>query len=442
MAVDPSIALRVRAPDIGQAFSNALLNLQSIDRLSQFAKEAPLRNRLLEAQTQAAEANVPTDQQRFSQRENEIISSLGVAAQQIIPDLQAGRNDQVMAKLQRRREDLLNAELPVDQTDEAIQLLQTNPAELLTRSQQAVDLASSLPSKGVAQFGGQQTFKDEKGNLFFGTTKRDPSSGGVQSVLVPVSGGDAQPVGRVSLVSGLGQTAAEKQASIIETKAAEQKIVGDIETAQKVEQAKRLETESVTASQKKELDKLRIDETKIKNENEKKQLIDAKNARRIEALAAVDQVNGLLKDDRFSAGFGKLAAATPDIVKSQDTLDVIAEKEQIIGLLSLESRQKLKGQGTISDSETETLEKSATVLANPLISDDLARKELIKVRNLFERAAARNQLKKETREAQAEQAAQEQAQQQAGGIQEGATATNPQTGQKVVFTNGQWQPAP
>ena len=28
------------------------------------------------------------------------------------------------------------------------------------------------------------------------------------------------------------------------------------------------------------------------------------------------------------------------------------------------------------------------------------------------------------------------------GPQEGATATNPQTGQKVIFTNGQWQPAP
>lgn len=27
-----------------------------------------------------------------------------------------------------------------------------------------------------------------------------------------------------------------------------------------------------------------------------------------------------------------------------------------------------------------------------------------------------------------------------GGIQEGATATNPQTGQKIIFRNGQWQP--
>jgi hypothetical protein len=29
---------------------------------------------------------------------------------------------------------------------------------------------------------------------------------------------------------------------------------------------------------------------------------------------------------------------------------------------------------------------------------------------------------------------------QAGGVQEGATATNPQTGEKIVFRGGQWQP--
>ena len=130
------------------------------------------------------------------------------------------------------------------------------------------------------------------------------------------------------------------------------------------------------------------------------------------------QQNGLLKDDRFSVGFGKVATASPDLLKTQNALDVRAEIDQVIGLLSLESRQKLKGQGTISDSETKTLEKSSTVLANPLISDNLARKELTKVRGIFEDAAARNQLKKETKEAQLDAEAEAQPQ-----IQEGATAT-------------------
>jgi len=60
------------------------------------------------------------------------------------------------------------------------------------------------------QFGGQQTFKDTEGNLFFGTTKRNTATGQVESVLAPISGGDTQPVGQVSLVSPLGQTVEEK----------------------------------------------------------------------------------------------------------------------------------------------------------------------------------------------------------------------------------------
>ena len=83
---------------------------------------------------------------------------------------------------------------------------------------------------------------------------------------------------------------------------------------------------------------------------------------------------------------------TPDLAKSQTSLDVIAELDQIRGLVSLESRQKLAGQGTISDSESQTLEKSATVLSNPLISNSLARSELIKIRGVFESSKKREAL--------------------------------------------------
>jgi hypothetical protein len=60
------------------------------------------------------------------------------------------------------------------------------------------------------QFGGQQTFKDEEGNLFFGTTRRSPTGGEVTSQLAPIGGGPAQPVGKVSLASRLGETAQEQ----------------------------------------------------------------------------------------------------------------------------------------------------------------------------------------------------------------------------------------
>lgn len=103
-----------------------------------------------------------------------------------------------------------------------------NPDELnlgLTRIATAAANADKLLEQGLGldtaskkplQFGAQQTFKDVKGDLFFGTTRRNPTTGQVESVLAPVGGGDKKPEGQISLVSGLGQTAAEKQQTAID----------------------------------------------------------------------------------------------------------------------------------------------------------------------------------------------------------------------------------
>ena len=211
MAIRPEIALGVRVPDVGQTFSNILLNTERFDKIRQERSEAPIRQRLLEAQTGAAEAAVPTGQERFNQDEINRISSLAQGASEIIPDLQAGNVDRVRATLQRRGAALDQANIPRNDTDEAIGLLETNPQELLRVSQQAVKLGTQLaPSKKGVQFGAQQTFKDSENNLFFGTTKRNPATGQVESVLSPVSAGVTEPVGAVNLVSGLGLTATEK----------------------------------------------------------------------------------------------------------------------------------------------------------------------------------------------------------------------------------------
>jgi hypothetical protein len=211
MAVDPRISLEARAPDLGQTFSNALLNISRIDALKQRREQAPLRSRLLEAQTQTAEAAVPTEQQRINQADINNVRSLATISRQIIPDLQAGNTDRVRSTLQQRFADLSAAGVSTKETQEGLNLLQNNPQELLRVAQDAVALDQQLsPGKAGVQFGAQQTFKDSKGNLFFGTTRRSPTTGQVESVLAPVTGGTAQPVGAVELVSGLGQTAAEK----------------------------------------------------------------------------------------------------------------------------------------------------------------------------------------------------------------------------------------
>ena len=66
------------------------------------------------------------------------------------------------------------------------------------------------------QFGSQSTFKDSKGNLFFGTTKRNPTTGQVESVLAAIDGSQAQPIGAVEQTGAFGQTAGEKTETKIE----------------------------------------------------------------------------------------------------------------------------------------------------------------------------------------------------------------------------------
>ena len=133
-----------------------------------------------------------------------------------------------------------------------------------------------------------------------------------------------------------------------------------------------------------ELNKIKIDETKINNEQKRQEAIDQKNIRRTEADAAVDRIDSLLKDDRFSKAFGKVVTTTPELLRPQDAIDAIAAVDQVRGLITLESRQKLKGQGTITDTEQKTLEQSASILSNPLISDEAARRELRRVKRIFE----------------------------------------------------------
>jgi hypothetical protein len=85
------------------------------------------------------------------------------------------------------------------------------------------------------QFGAQETFIDEAGNLFLGTTVRDPGTGATAPRLTPVSGTD-KPVGKVQLASSLGQTAEQKQAS--EIAAARTKAGIEVSRAEQIETVK------------------------------------------------------------------------------------------------------------------------------------------------------------------------------------------------------------
>lgn len=88
------------------------------------------------------------------------------------------------------------------------------------------------------------------------------------------------------------------------------------------------------------------------------------------------------KFDQFNAGkvSGILSGGKTRLAKNK--------YDQIKGLLSLESRQKLKGSGAISDFEFKVLEQASTALARNLNDADFA-SELQKVRDTFQAALDR-----------------------------------------------------
>lgn len=157
---------------------------------------------------QTEEANV--------QREKDRLDSLARGAQEIagLPPAQQ------MQALQARAARLQ------DNTDtlEAIELLQTDPAAFNETLKIALDYgyrtdlfktdAEMMAAQNKATYGAQQTFKDENDNLFFGTMRKK-TGGEIDTVLSPVTPGTA-PQGKLSLVSGLGQTASEKSRLAIE----------------------------------------------------------------------------------------------------------------------------------------------------------------------------------------------------------------------------------
>lgn len=112
-------------------------------------------------------------------------------------------------------------------------LLNTKIMQVITRATDAdKQLNAALNQEmGVTdnklQFGGQVEFKDEEGNIFFGTTIRNPQ-GGEQPIVSNITAADGsgrQPVGKLNIVGGTGQTA-------------EQKLETDVERARRTEEIK------------------------------------------------------------------------------------------------------------------------------------------------------------------------------------------------------------
>jgi hypothetical protein len=401
MAIDPRISMGIQAPNTSQAiniFENALMNAQTRDirqqQADQAAARAPFEQQLLEGRA----GQVPAQQAMLEQQvqqgqnvldeegENRIIRSVAEFSPVLRPALesalQSGDTSEAQTLLTARLMDLSSKGINTDQTAEAIQMLRNGDVQGVMN---AIDIAdNAAATRGLLSRGssvGQREFEN-----LTKIAQGDPNSDETKAARIklgldPRAGMSAAE--RMALTLGLTSSVAGSQAEI----------------AGAIEEAKQ-EAKDTSASGAQAIEKgaINIDETKFTNEQKRNDVINAKNARRKEADAAIESIDTLLDGDRFSKAFGKVVTSTPELLRSQESIDAIADVNQIKGLITLESRQKLKGQGTITDSEQKILAQSATVLDNPLISDERARRELRKIKRVFEDASDRNQLKRETKD--------------------------------------------
>jgi hypothetical protein len=365
--IDPRISLLARAPDLGQTFNNIQNRLNS--------RETQQQN------TQLFDMKMAQGQQQMQDdRDNRRLRSVAeFSTTDILPNI---NNPQLLASKLQQRIVMMDNDPNMDSTEsrEALAQLQSGDIQGLQRNAQA---SIQLFNMRNGQQQEQRVVSSKV--LADGTTVQSLSTGGTN-----VISQDGETL------TGNSRSIALNNALAVDVlqKGAGAQAVSNV----KVDEIKRIEGETSGGILETEAKRLNIDETKIINEQKRTEAISSKNSRREEADAAVLQISSLLTGDRFASAFGKLVTNTPDIAKSQKSIDALADINQIKGLLMLESRQKLKGQGSISEGESNTLADAATVLNNPLISDDRARRELRKVRNVFESSSDRNQLKKETKE--------------------------------------------
>jgi len=133
MALDPNIPLSVGLPrnvDVGQIFGNALLNTGRLEDIRTAREQRPLRNRLLEAQAETAEAGAE------SGRQLQEFTSIAMGAAEVVPFLEAGDINGAMNVLTKRRDDIIARGGDPTQTMQAIQQLEKDPDKLLQGSNQ------------------------------------------------------------------------------------------------------------------------------------------------------------------------------------------------------------------------------------------------------------------------------------------------------------------
>lgn len=125
-------------------------------------------------------------------------------------------------------------------------------------------------------------------------------------------------------------------------------------------------------------------EKRIKQEGQLGKLEDAD--RIYQALSAAD----------LGAIYGRGESLYPTLMRNQAGIDLMAQRDQMVGMLELAAAGEMKGQGQITEPERKILKDSATTLAKPDISPELARASIDRAMAIIYRNAGQKFVKPDT----------------------------------------------
>jgi hypothetical protein len=153
-----------------------------------------------------------------------------------------------------------------------------------------------------------------------------------------------------------------------------------------------------------------------------------------EAARAYSLTDSLLNNKSLSAAVGPLDSRLPTF--RSGTADFEADIKELENLLTLGNLNRMTG--VLSESDIRILANAASGLSSSG-SEERTRAKLQEIQSRLSQSPGVMQM------LQSQQGAQPQAGTRTGTVDrsspaEGQTATNPQTGQRVVMRNGQWEP--
>lgn len=408
MAIDSRIALAQRPLNIGQRVAQNTQNLQQIDLLNQQRQQAPFQNRLLELQTQLAEAQTPAQIAAIEQAQSPLRQAsdqlslerqVGLQTfQRIQPMLDSGNTIGAIAELTSIKEQFPNLSNDID---EDILALQTQP-EVFKR-----EVNAALQQAGIGQRTPTATASGKDFERFKTLEARAKQTGSQEDALA------AQQFGRQA---GFIRPTEEEKADI------------------KVSEAERKETAKSNAARKQGFIDSGIDaaDSVINIKRSIELLKDVKTGGFNNALFRAKQLFGIEGADEgeLSANLGRAVLA--QLKPIFGAAFTAAEGERLESIEAGFGRSTATNLRLLEDVLKRTERAARRGLAAAEDQGDTFTADEIKTA-----LATEIELPEVAQEAQPSMLQQAQQAQQ---FTEGQTATNPQTGQRLIYTNGQWVP--